>query len=162
VEPEILDLFLEAVRQVFLESEIPIESIAVEETPRDGGDQVITSVGLIGEVRGVLMLRTDAPGADGIVRAMTGGMRLNLQDESISELQMAALGELANQISGRATTLLSRRGVHCDITPPAVVAALHLRSLVPHLGGAVTWTIRGPFGRLTVFLGMERRHAANG
>ena len=74
------------------------------------------------------------------------------QDE---QMRMAAFGELSNQVSGRAITILSEKRLRCDITAPAVIAATELRSLVPDLAVRFQKTIRGPFGRLTMFLGMQ-------
>ena len=64
---------------------------------------------------------------------MTGGIRLHISNERLSEMQLAAIGEISNQIAGRAITLLSDLDLHCDITPPAVLAAPQLQSLVPDL-----------------------------
>jgi chemotaxis protein CheY-P-specific phosphatase CheC len=68
-------------------------------------------------------------------------------------MQMAALAELSNQISGRAITLLSEHGVTCDITPPTAVAAHGLRTLAPDIASSVRRTVRGSFGRLSIYIG---------
>ena len=155
VRQEILAAFVEAVRQVFQDTDIAIDSV----DPGDafGSDaQVITSVGLTGDLKGILMLRTDRPGAAGILKAMTGGLRLPITNDRLSEILLAAIGEISNQIAGRAITLLSNLDLHCDITPPAVLAALQLQSLVPDLSESFLQTVQGPFGRLTIFLGIQR------
>ncbi len=154
MQEEILEVFVKAVRQVFQETDIPIDAVEAEDLS-EVEDQVVTSVGLTGDLKGIFMLRTDTPSATRIVRAMTGGMRITLKDDRLNEIQMAALGELTNQISGRAITLLSDRQLRCDITPPAVLAAPQLQSLVPDLATSFRMTIRGPFGRLTLFLGIS-------
>ena len=152
---EILAAFVEAVRQVFRDTDMTIDSV----DPGDafGSDaQVIASVGLTGDLRGILMLRTDMAGAAGILKAMTGGLRLAIMNDRLSEIQLAAIGEISNQIAGRAVTLLAEIDLRCDITPPAVLAAAQLQSLVPDLSESFRQTVRGPFGRLTVFLGIQR------
>jgi CheY-specific phosphatase CheX len=151
---KILDAFIEAVRQVFNETEIAIESVDPGDA-HDSEDQVITSVGLIGDVKGIFMLCTDTPSAASILRSMMGGVRIVIEDEMLNDVQMAAMGELSNQVSGRAITLLSERGLGCDITSPAIVAATQLTSLVPHVSVSYRRTVRGPFGRLTLFLGLQ-------
>jgi CheY-specific phosphatase CheX len=156
VEQDILEAFLEAVRQVFRETDIPIESVEAAQEPQ-AEDHVITSIGLTGDLKGILMLRTDLSGAAGILHAMTSGIRLPAREDMLTELQMAALAELSNQISGRAITLLSDLHLNCDITPPAVVAARHLRSHVPDLPTSFSRTLRGPFGRITLFVGLQAR-----
>ncbi|MGA2478662.1 MAG: chemotaxis protein CheX [Spirochaetia bacterium] len=151
---KILEVFVEAVRQVLGETDITIDTVGADEDA-EAEDNVITSVGLTGDLNGIFMIRTDSASAAAILRAMTGGVRISLENERLSEMQMAALGELTNQISGRAITLLFDHGFRCDITPPAVIAAPHLQSLVPDLAVSSNLTIRGPFGRLTVFLGLR-------
>ncbi len=152
---EILEAIVEAVRQVFRDTDIPVDS--VDDGDAFGPDaQVITSVGLTGDLRGIFMLRTDLPGAAGILKAMTGGLRLRITNDRLSEIQLAAIGEISNQIAGRAITLLADIDLHCDITPPAVLAAPQLQSLVPDLSETFRRTVRGPFGRLTIFLGIQR------
>jgi chemotaxis protein CheX len=155
VHQQILATFVEAVRQIFQDTEIAVE--AVEPGDALGRDaQVLTSVGLTGDVRGILMLRTDTAGAAGILKAMSGAVRLPITNDRLSEMEMAAFGEITNQIAGRAITLLAGLDLHCDITPPTVIAAQQLQTLVPDLAESLRQTIRGPFGRLTVFLGVSR------
>ena len=154
MQQEILEVFAEAVRQVFLETDIAIHTVgAVGEAEAEVN--VITSVGLTGDLKGIFMISTDSASAASILRAMTGGVRIPMQNDRMSEIQMAAMGELTNQISGRAITLLFDRHLRCDITPPAVMAARQLQSLVPDLAVSCSLAISGPFGRLTLFLGLR-------
>ena len=154
MQRKILEAFVEAVRQVFLEMDITIDSVGPGD---DTGpeDQVITSVGLTGDLKGIFMIHTDRASAGSLLHAMTGGLRFSTQPERLSEIQLAALGELSNQISGRAITLLSEQGLHCDITPPAVLAAEKLTSLVPDLAASFRRDVRGPFGHLMLFIGIQ-------
>lgn len=159
MEQQILDAFIDAIRQVFRDTGITIDKVGAEEEPI-AEDHVITSVGITGDLKGIFMLRTDTPSASFIVRAMTGGLRIAVAIDRLSEIHMAALGELTNQITGRAITLLSDKQVRCDLTPPAVIAARQLLSLVPDLAVSFSRTVRGPFGRLTVFVGVQELQPA--
>ncbi len=151
---EILAALVEAVRQVFHETDLAIDSVEPGE-PFAEETQVISSVGLTGDLRGIVMLCTDRAGAGGIIRGMAGGLRFPEPGEGLSELQLAAMGEISNQIAGRAITLLFDLGLRCDITPPAVIAASHLQSLVPDVAESARRTFRGPFGRLSIFIGIQ-------
>jgi CheY-specific phosphatase CheX len=159
VEQQILEVFIEAIRQVFRDTGIVIDTVGAEEKP-SLEDHVITSVGITGDLKGIFMLRTDTPSASFILGAMTDGVRIVLEDDRFTEIHMAALGELTNQITGRAITLLFDRHVRCEITPPAVIAARQLHSLVPDMAVSFSRAVRGPFGRLTLFLGMQEPHSA--
>jgi len=179
VEGDSPGVFLEALRQVFEETGIPLDAVMRTPAPRQGRrraavdrdvekaaprqgsrraavdrdqvartDQVVTSVGITGGVRGNLVLYADYTAAAGILRGMTGGLALPAAGHG--EFQRAALGELANQVAGRAVTLLAHAGVPCDITPPTVVTADLVTSLLP--GPAPLWSVRGPFGELRLLV----------
>ncbi len=102
------------------------------------------------------MLRTDTAGAAGILKAMSGAVRLPIANDRLSEMEMAAIGEISNQIARRAITLLAGMDLHCDITPPTVIAAPRLQSLVRDLASHPGRPSAGLAGRLTVFLGISR------
>jgi CheY-specific phosphatase CheX len=155
VGPAVINAFVEAVRQVLGALDIPVDAVDEGGEPRDD-DTVLTTVGITGELKGIFMFRTNGESAAAILAAMTGGFGVAaVRAERLDEMQMAAFGELANQVSGRAITLLSEIQVRCDITAPAVVAAEGLRSLVPDLAESFRRTVRGPFGRLSMFLGLS-------
>ena len=156
VHQQILATFVEAVRQVFQDTDIAID--AVEPGDALGRDaQVLTSVGLTGDVRGILMLRTDTAGAAGILKAMSGAVRLPIANDRLSEI---GDGGVRRDFQPDCRAGRSRSSpdsdLHCDITPPTVFAAQQLQTLVPDLAESLRQTIRGPFGRLTVFLGVSR------
>ena len=102
------------------------------------------------------MLCTDRPSARRIVRGMAAGVRVPQSGGALSEIELAAVGEIANQVTGRLITLLSRAGLRCDMTPPAVVAAAQLQSLVPDVAESFQQTFHGAFGHLSLFLGVQR------
>jgi chemotaxis protein CheX len=162
VGPEVISVFVEAVRHVLGALDIPVSSVEeAGETP--GDDTVLTSVGITGDVKGTFIFRTDGASAAAILAAMTGGYGVAaVPPERLDEMLMAAFGELANQVSGRAITLLSERQVRCDITAPTVVSADGLRSLVPDVAHAWRRTVRGPFGQLSMFLGVSESTRTRG
>jgi CheY-specific phosphatase CheX len=151
-------VFLEALRQVFDETGIRLDSVERERASRSDGpvEQVVASVGVTGEVRCNLMLCADNGSADGILRGMTAD--LELPADRLGEFPRAAMGEIANQVAGRAVTILASLGRHCDITPPTVVTADRVDSLLP--GPASVWTVRGAFGILRLVAAQERRKSS--
>ncbi|HVO37613.1 MAG TPA: chemotaxis protein CheX [Spirochaetia bacterium] len=156
MENEVRDTFIEALRQILAETDLAVE--AFEPGPHPAAeDQVVASVGLTGDVKGILMLSLDARSAFAIARAMTGGVAIPLANEKFTDVHLAAMAELANQVSGRAITMLSGRQMRCDITPPAVIAARGIQSLVPNLALSFHRTACGAFGRVSMFLGFQAR-----
>ena len=146
---------LVALRQVFGETGIPPDRI--ERKRRAGSDgpdaRVVASVGITGELRCNLVLCADSRSANGILRGMSGG--LALPDDRLGKFPRAALGEIANQVAGRAVTLLAGAGRRCDITPPTVVTADRLDSLLT--GTSAAWTVHGDFGVLSLIVARSGR-----
>ena len=158
VETWILEVFLESVRQVLREMEVPVDSAVEGEAP-GMADGIIATVGFTGDLRGVFTLHADLPSAGRLLHAMTGGVTLTLQDAQADGMRMEAFGELSNQISGRAMTLFYDRKIRCDITPPAIFSGRELRS--PGFGPEKSTSrfIQGPFGRLALFLGLQEQES---
>ena len=93
VDNPILRAFLDALQMVFTETGIEIESIEDEEQD-ERDDQFITSVGLLGGIRGIFMLRSNDACASLLLRRMLGDIPVSKEAGNLTEIQMAALGEL--------------------------------------------------------------------
>ncbi len=159
MENRIFEIFLEALRQVFTETGIEIE-IAGHDSEDSSINQVVTSVGITGKVKGNLMLCTDYPSARNIIKSMMGRVNIPFPETGLGEIQRTALGELTNQISGRAVTILSESSIECDITPPIVLTADRLKPHVPAAAESFSRAVRGPFGRLWLFLAINSMPSA--
>jgi CheY-specific phosphatase CheX len=158
VEAWILEGFLESVRQVPREMDVPIDTVGKGEAPGIA-DGIIASVGFTGDLRGVFTLHADLPSAGRLLRAMTGGVALSLKDAQADAMRMEAFGELSNQISGRAVTLFYNRKIRCDITPPAIFSGRELRSPAFEPEKSTSRIFAGPFGRLALFLGVQEQES---
>jgi CheY-specific phosphatase CheX len=158
VEDVVAGVFPEALRQVFDETGIRLDSLEPGRGSRSDGpdEQVVASVGVTGDLRCNLVLCADNRSADGILYGMTAG--LALPADRLGEFPRAAMGEIANQVAGRAVTLLAAIGQRCDITPPTVVTADRVDSLLP--GPAAAWTVSGAFGSLRLIAAEERRKSS--
>jgi CheY-specific phosphatase CheX len=158
VEDVVPGVFLEALRQVFAETGIPIDRL--ERVRGRGGDaliaEVVASVGITGDLCCNLVLCADNASANGILRGMTAG--LALADDLLEEFPRAAMGEIANQVAGRAVTLLAGAGRQCDITPPTVVTADRVDGLPA--GPFAQWSVRGGFGALLLIAAREGRKSS--
>jgi CheY-specific phosphatase CheX len=154
VEQWIPEAFLEAVRQVLSETGVSVDSVGAGESPA-ATEGIIATVGFAGDLRGVFTLHADLASAGGLLQAMTGGLEILLDDSHEDLMRMEAFGELANQVSGRAMTILYERKLRCDITPPAIFSGRDLRSPAFGPGKSTGRVLRGPFGRLALFLGVQ-------
>ncbi len=150
----VFELFETALEQIFTETGIFLSSI----TPEGDGapvDQVVTSIGIAGAVKGNFMLCTDYPSARNIINGMTAGVQVPSPAEGLGDIQKTALGEMANQISGRAVTLLSEEGMDCGITPPIIITAEKLTSHIPDLTESFSRIVKGSFGVLRLYIALS-------
>ena len=154
MDNRIFDVFLQALELIFTETGIEIRS--VESADKQAfTDQVVTTIGIAGIVKGNFLLCTDYASANNIIRGMLRGVSIAFQTGGLGELQKTALGELANQISGRAVTLLSDVGMECGITPPIIITAEKLTSHVSDLAESFSRVVKGPFGVLRLFIALS-------
>jgi len=155
MERGLADAFTAAVEEVL--GEIGLE-VALAVSPEltvlesDSGAGFIATVGIVGDARGSLLIRMDRQTAGNIVAAMYRS--LGLENPEPDEISEAAIAEVANQICGRAVTILSRSGLACDITPPAVISGTDLTSSLPGTLDLERRHVHGSFGTLQVFLGL--------
>jgi chemotaxis protein CheX len=74
-------------------------------------------VGVVGEVKGQVIYSLSEETAKGISSKMMMGMPV----EEFDEMAKSAISELANMITGNASTQLSGQGLVVDISPPTLV-----------------------------------------
>ena len=79
-------------------------------------DTVAIVIGLMGDIRGQVIFSMNRSAACKIASAMMMGMPVNKLDE----ISKSAVTEAANMILGNAATILYRKGVKIDITPPTL------------------------------------------
>jgi hypothetical protein len=94
--------------------------------------------------------------ADGTLHGMTAGPAPPVH--GLGEFPRATMGEIADQVAGRIVTLLAALDRRCDITPPTVITANRVDSLLP--GQAASWTVRCAFGDLRLIAAPDRRKSS--
>jgi CheY-specific phosphatase CheX len=150
------EAFAAAAREVFKEIGLDVARVT---TPSgsvplfDDHTAFVATVGILGDARGSLLLRMDRPSAANVVAAMYRSV--GMEDRRPAEVAEADIAELANQICGRAVTILSRRAVECDITPPAVITGNGLQSSLPGSVDLAERSIEGAFGTLLILVGLK-------
>jgi chemotaxis protein CheX len=110
--------FLNATTYVFgqFQLDCQVGSPTLKNSPFSGLD-VLTVVGITGDIRGQMYLGGSMPSILHIVSAMMGGVPvLNL-----GLMEQSAISELANMICGNAMGFFSQEGISLDITPPTII-----------------------------------------
>lgn len=79
-------------------------------------------IGVVGEVKGQVIYSLSEKTAMGISSKMMMGMPV----EEFDEMAKSAISELANMITGNASTQLSSQGFEVDISPPTLVTGTNV------------------------------------
>jgi chemotaxis protein CheX len=89
-------------------------------------NEVNIIIGLVGDIKGNVVLSMQEKTAMNIASKMMGGMPVNEFDL----MPKSALCELTNMVSGRSVSELEKIGVLTNITPPTLVHGHNLISLI--------------------------------
>ncbi|MFW5828365.1 MAG: chemotaxis protein CheX [Alkalispirochaeta sp.] len=153
--------FARALNSVFEESGVSGLQVG-EIIPRESNTapsrtfQVSVSVGLAGAIRGYMFLQSDTATASALARELANGLGVPLEEpEEFGQMHRAALAELANQISGRATMYLSEAGVDARITPPSVLTGSSITLAVADGLHFYDTSVSGPAGTFALVVGLQ-------
>ena len=148
----------------FLESLIVVlDSFGIKDVKRDTivkkntmrVNMDITSViGLVGGIRGNVAYSMSQETAKKIVSEMIMGLPESGTDEVIRN----AIGELANMITGKASSImvdtLVNTGLGFDVTPPSVIFGTDMYFIISSVQ-AIAVTMLTSFGNIEVNIGLE-------
>ncbi|MGN0368901.1 MAG: chemotaxis protein CheX [Wujia sp.] len=87
-------------------------------------------VGVVGEMKGQVVLAIKEDNAKDIASKMMYGMPV----ETLDEMASSALNELGNMVMGNTATIFSTQGILIDITPPLAVYGENIQ-LKPDIEG---------------------------
>ena len=79
-------------------------------------DEFTAVIGITGDLRGTVLYQMNKQVALTVASKMIGE-----PVETLDEMALSALGEMANMMSGNATTMVAQAGYVCDISPPAML-----------------------------------------
>lgn len=110
--------FLKAASYVFQQFQLPCQvgTPSIKSSPFSGLE-VLTVVGITGDIRGQMYFGGSTSSILQIVSAMMGGAHVS----SLGSLEQSAISELANMICGNAMSYFSQEGITLDITPPMLI-----------------------------------------
>ena len=115
---EILEPFVEAAREV-LATELGTTVVPGKLALASGSAttlDVTVVVGITGRLTGIAVYGMPAEMAKGIV-----GQMLGTTVDELDDMALSGIAELANVITGHATTLLAAMGIVCDISTPVLL-----------------------------------------
>jgi chemotaxis protein CheX len=151
-----LGIFSAALKEVFCE--VGIDPIKV--TPRDTAEktshEVVSSLGITGDLHGYLILKIDYSSGMNFVKCISEFMGMEVEETEFGKYHRAAIAEITNQISGRATMLLSKAGFDCMITPPTIITGSDIYTDLLHFDDYYRAEIAGNFGKIDLSVGLKK------
>ncbi|MBN2739234.1 MAG: chemotaxis protein CheX [Spirochaetales bacterium] len=117
--------------------------------------EVITNIGVTGQVKGCLMMKTDFRTASEISNSMLSGIGHSENEEGFTSMQKAAITEFTNQFGARAIMFMSDDGIDCNITPPTIITGQTVESQTFQITQAVEKEFSSPFGSIFLYLGLQ-------
>lgn len=144
--------FLEALKSVL--EQLGISGIArggiSKKDTMDVEQDVTAMIGIIGDIRGNIAYAMSNETARKIASVMMMGMPV----EALDEISRSAIGELANMITGHASTLLSSGGIMVDITPPSIIFGSNVYFIISTVQ-TIAIVMNTPYGPIEVNIGLE-------
>jgi CheY-specific phosphatase CheX len=120
MDKSIFTSFQQAVKDIFAENKIPLDSLSMT-GERSGIMQVVSAVGITGDLRGNLIFGCSYESAQSIVDSLFRASSIVPPGKLFGDLQKATIGEFVNQIVGRALMNLANESIDCSMTPPTVI-----------------------------------------
>ena len=153
MDETIHQLILRAVNLVFGKMQIHIDGI--ESTTNDDNYQVIITVGVLGDLKGCLMLRSNLQTAKEVVSKLFFASQMTNDEQEFGSMHKAALGELLNQITAEATLLLYKNNYNCNITPPTILSGKEIKSATMDLTYSYSSNILCESGIINLYFSLK-------
>lgn len=116
-------------------------------SPSYDGDSSIIKLGLVGNLKGEVVLNFSHEAALGLVSKM-----MMMPVETIDAIGQSAISEMGNMVAGNAATVFANNGVVIDITPPEYkLGADH----VPGVNQMISIPFTSEIGNLSVDVYIE-------
>lgn len=160
MKKEVVFAFSRAIEAVLAESGVKNMHIGTPaERPRGSKPQsfeVSISIGVAGALRGFMFLQADFASAAELAREISLSLGVPLEDpEVFGTMHKAALAELANQVSGRATMYLADMGLDTNITPPTILTGSGIMMGVSDQVQFHDARLSGPTSELNLVVGLQ-------
>ena len=156
-----LDCFTEALHQIV--QEIGFSDAAIDDTVNaDLNVEIVASVGITGNLKGFMLIRSDIVSARNFIDKMLENMGMpNDEDGEFGQFHKEAIGEIVNQVSGRSTMMLAERKIDCNITPPTILSGANIYIDLRSCESSISRGIRGSFGFLNLLVGIKNADLLN-
>lgn len=156
METVIRTCFIEATKDILNEIGFSDFSVGENDLGWDDTIRMLAAVGLVGDIKGHFVLKIGDGSIFTLVHLISGHLEMHDADPDDPQYRKSVLGEIANQIAGRASALLSEKGIECMITPPTVIVGDGVETALPESGERLSFPVRGSFGRFGCMIALKK------
>ena len=128
---EYINPFIQASRSVLkttVNMEISVGKVYLKTAPYSS-NYIAIMIGLMGKLKGQVIINMDKPMASKIASGMMMGMPVN----ELDEISKSAVAEAANMILGNAATIFYNQGIKIEITPPSLIMGENMLISTPKM-----------------------------
>ena len=144
-----INSFFEAATEIFKEIGFP-EADFITDNASGNFEGIIANVGLTGEYNGFLVFKTNIDAASAFIERMLANLGMEHSESGFSQFHKEAIGEIVNQVSGRAVMKLSENSINCNITPPTIITGNNLYFDHNQFATKKSKIIGGEFGAINI------------
>jgi CheY-specific phosphatase CheX len=123
-----------------------------------GGD-ILAMIGIVGALRGHFMIRFADKDAVTFVDHLSGHLGMQGEDPNDPRYRKAAIGEIANQLGGRAMAVLADSGIDCMVTPPTIITGSGIGAVLPESDDRCVFSACGTYGRFHCIVAIKNSKA---
>ncbi len=151
---EYIGHFYDAALEVF--RELGFDNAVYGEMPaKPARHGIIANIGLTGDHTGFLIFKSDIDSASGFVSKMLENLGMEHNEEGFGQFQKEAIGEIVNQVSGRAAMKLSEIDINCNITPPTILTGDNLFFDLRQFTVFTSKSLTAEFGTINITVGIK-------
>jgi len=124
-----------------------------------GNVEVVTSIGITGDINGTLMLKTNRQSAITITNKMLSTVHPNDIRDEFGVAQKEAIYEVTNLFAGRSLNILAEKQKHldCRLTPPTIITGNKISPVMCEIIYSTDLFFTGDFGDLAIYVGIAKK-----
>lgn len=133
---------------------------SIRKSDKDSGIvEVVTSIGITGDVKGTLMLKADRQSAVTIANKMLLSIHPHDIKNEFGTIQKEAIYEVTNLFAGRSLNILAekQKQLDCHLTPPTIITGNKISPVMCEISYSTDLFFTGDFGDLSIFVGIARK-----
>ena len=117
--------------------------------------EILAMIGLVGGLKGHLVLHFPPNSSVSFVTHLSGHLGMTGENPEDMQYRKAAVAEIANQIGGKASALLSDMDIDCMITPPTLLSGNGIQAVLPEADEHHSFLVSGEFGTFFCILALK-------